>query len=366
MRQGTRHVALRLWPLAFGPALFALAACSDSPTEPVSDNDSAPERTEVALPDRPFYHGAFLGDEETQPGRVSAAITRFAGRAGQTPALVKSFFTLDSDFSSEGWAGRLVREVAASGATNLVALDLGWAGAPSKNLLSLVVAGDADVRLTRVARGLAELDGPVLVEPGWEMNGNWAYAWQGVANGGARDAAARFVAAWRRVVDVFRAAGATNVRFVFSPNVGNPVAGRAAGASHWNWYGHYYPGDAYVDYVGAHGFHAPTLWGGSYQEFTALFDGAEADRLLSDLAMRFPSKPILISEFAAEETPGHDKGRWIEQAYAFLERHPAVVGAVWFDMRKEADWRVDSSASALAAYRLALGGPRSRTRFEGP
>jgi hypothetical protein len=38
--------------------------------------------------------------------------------------------------------------------------------------------------------------------------------------------------------------------------------------------------------------------------------------------------------------------------------NPAVVGAVWFHMEKEADWRVDSSPSALAAYRRAVSAPR--------
>lgn len=365
MRHGrSRHDVVRhSSPLGLTLLLAFSAACSDSP---VGVMDDAMRPFESGVSDRPFYAGAFLGDLETRPGSVGPAIARFTELTGRAPALVKVFFTLDADLSSGGWAGRVVREIAAVGSTCLIGLDLTWAGAPNEDLLSAVAGGGADIRLASLARGLADLGVPVLIEPGWEMNGDWNYPWQGVANGGGIDAAQRFVEAWRHLVVALRAGGATNVRFVFSPNIGNPVAGRGEGAGHWNWYGHYYPGDDYVDYVGAHGFHAPTLWGGGYRSFASLFDGGDADSLLSSLSARFPSKPILISEFAAEETPGHDKGRWIEQAYAFLERHPSVVGAVWFNAKKERDWRLDSSASALAGFRVAVDHPRVRARFESP
>lgn len=307
---------------------------------------------------RPFHHGVFLGDEATTPERVAVAIDEYATLVGVRPTLVKSFFRLDADFGRSGWAGRVVRQIERAGAANYVALDLTWPGAPAKGLLEAIAAGDADGRLRRIAKRLAELEGEVFVEPAWEMNGDWSYGWQGAANGADPEAPARFVAAWRRVVEVFRAEGATRIRWVFSPNIGNPVAGDGAGADHWNWYGHYYPGDAWVDYVGAHGFHAPDLWGGAYADFATLFDGASADHLLSDLSGRFPHKPILIGEFAAEETAGRDKGEWIADAFQRLHAHPNVVGSVWFHMSKEADWRVDSSTSALLAYRDAMLHPR--------
>jgi endoglucanase len=365
MRYGParRWASRRCAPLALFCILALPAACADVVTGLGEPRVSDPLLDEGAMPDRPFFHGVFLGDDESRPGIVGGAIAEFRDRSGSAPALVKTFQTLDSDFSPGGWAGRVVREIAASGSTNLIALDLRWEGAPAEPLLSVLARGAADDRLDRLARDLAKLGELVLVEPAWEMNGDWRYPWQGVTNGGGPDAALRFVEAWRHVVDVFRDNGAANVRWVFSPNVGNPVAGRGAGAAHWNWYGHYYPGDAHVDYVGAHGFHAPALWDTPYQDFSTLFDGEQADRLLSDLAGRFPGKPIIISEFAAEETPGRDKGSWIEAAFRHLHRHPAVIATVWFNMRKEADWRIESSASALAAYRAAVGSPRARTRF---
>jgi hypothetical protein len=229
--------------------------------------------------------------------------------------------------------------------------------------LDAIAAGAADAQLTAIARALAAFGATVLIEPAWEMNGDWNYAWQGAANGADGEAPRRYVRMWRHVVDLFRAQGAHNVLWVFSPNVGNPVAGAGRGPAHWNWYGHYDPGSEYVDYVGAHGFHAPALWGGPYADFATLFDGEWADRVLSDLATRFPGKPILIGEFAAEETPNRDKGEWMRNAYRVLQANPRVAGAVWFHMNKEADWRIDSTPSALAAYREAVRDPRTASVF---
>src|SRR5688500_2231514 len=99
-----------------------------------------------------------------------------ARMGGQAPALVTSFHRIVADLSAGGWAGRVVRDIARYGATNFVALDLSWPGAPA-NLLSGILRGDADALLARTARSLASVGQTVLVEPAWEMNGNWDYRW---------------------------------------------------------------------------------------------------------------------------------------------------------------------------------------------
>jgi hypothetical protein len=271
---------------------------------------------------------------------------------------------MECDFGPGGWCGRLLGEIAAAGATNYVALDLKWAGAPATGVLSAIAAGAADGEIARIARQFAGMRQLLLLEPGWEMNGNWSYTWQGIANGADQRGPQRYVAAWRRIVDIFRREGATNVRWVFNPNTGNPVNGQGAGRAHWNWYANYYPGDAYVDYVGAHGFNGSTAWGGRWQDFATMFESAHADYMLMDLATRYPSKPIIIGELASDDAPGHNKGEWISEAFRRLRSHPNVVGAVWFNMNKEADWRVNSSPQALEAYRAAMREPGIATTFQ--
>jgi endoglucanase len=189
------------------------------------------------------------------------------------------------------------------------------------------------------------------------------YAWQPDSHGASAEAPAKYAAAWRRMVGIFRAQGASNVRWVFNPNVGNAFTHSASGATHWNWYANYYPGDTYVDYVGAHGFNGPTVWGGAWQSFATMTDGGDADHMLSDLASRYPTKPIIIGEFASQEGSAGQKAQWISDAYARMRANPRVVGAVWFNASKEADWRVESSASALDAYRSAMAQPGIKTAF---
>src|SRR5438477_654456 len=66
---------------------------------------------------------------------------------------------------------------------------------------------------------------------------------------------ARYIAAWRRIHDRFVAAGATNVVWVWAPNVTDVEGGPETMA--------YYPGDAYVDWTGVDGYN----WGTSDPSF---------------------------------------------------------------------------------------------------
>jgi len=358
------------FPLAASPAAFllsvltlAFAACAEIPTGTAGRPETAPQPESNPATGRPFFGGAFLGDEVSTPERIGGAIRDFASLTGKQPALVKTFHDLTCDFSAAGWCGRVLRAVGETGSTNYVALDVRWAGGPRSRVLDPLNSGTADAEIARVARQIASVGTVVLVEPAWEMNGNWDYAWQGAVNGSNTDAPRKYRDAWRRIVDIFRREGASNVRWVFNPNVGNPVTRTATGSSHWNWYANYYPGDAYVDYVGAHGFNAPRLWGGPWQSPAEMLDGASGDHMLSDLAKRYPQKPIIIGEISSDESGDGAKGRWIRDAFRTLRAHPNVVGAVWFHMDKEADWRVNSSASALDAYREAMRDGGIRTAF---
>jgi hypothetical protein len=341
-------------------AALVLSACQDSPTgvKPLDKGGKTqpaptPSPTPAPTPAQPFYAGAYLGDAVTNPDSIAKGIAGFASLTGRQPALVKSFQTMGCDFSAAGWCGRMVRSVAGTGSTPYLAMDVRWATAPAGGVLDAILAGQADAAITSAARGIAGVGKTVLVEPGWEMNGNWNYSWQGVLNGNDAAAPAKYAAAWRHIVDIFRREGATNVRWVFNPNVGNPLTHTASGSSNWNWYANYYPGDGYVDYVGAHGFNGPSVWGGSWQDFATMTDGASADRMLSDLAARY-TKPIIIGEFATQEGTAGQKAQWITDAFNRMRANPRIAGCIWFNASKEADWRVQSSPTALAAYQAAV------------
>jgi len=201
--------------------------------------------------------------------------------------------------------------------------------------LDAINSGRYDSLIRARARSVKSLGAPVFVRWGWEMNGNW-FAHAGALN--MPDGPAKFVAAWRRIHKIFDAAGAKNVVWVWCPNA------QSTPDEEWNQWGRYYPGDAFVDWVAIDGYN----WG-TTQSWSTWQNLADIVRpFYRDYAGR---KPIMISETASAEAGG-DKAAWIRNAQTTLIRDfPKVKAMLWFEVAKEADWRVESSAASLAAFR---------------
>jgi hypothetical protein len=201
--------------------------------------------------------------------------------------------------------------------------------------LDRITAGAYDGYVSRWARQIARYGRPVVLRFAHEMNGTW-YPWAEQVNGnGPGD----YVAAWKHVRAVFRKAGATNVRWRWAPNV--PYAGSAPLSS-------LYPGDASVDEVGLDGYNWSTLqpWS-TWQSFAQVFEPGLAE--LTTLS----SRPVYVAEVGCPEVGG-DKAAWITDMWSTLDRHPEVRGLTWFDLAKEADWRIDSSPESLQAFRAGV------------
>jgi len=210
--------------------------------------------------------------------------------------------------------------------------------------LARINAGEFDGYIRGWARAIKGLGGPVMLRPMHEMNGNW-YPWSGSTNG---NSPTQFVAAWRRIHDIFSEEGATNVTWVWSINHDSVPRGPK------NAYSVYYPGDEYVDWTAMSGFN----WGTSspYSSW-----GSYAHWYDEPLAyLRTLGKPICIAEFGTVEQGG-DKAAWLADAYARIAKDPAVRAVVYFDSVEHdsgtQDWRVSSSAKSLAAFRAAIAPP---------
>jgi hypothetical protein len=193
-----------------------------------------------------------------------------------------------------------------------------------------VLSGRYDGYIQSWATGLRDTGRTVLLRFDHEMNGTWS-AWSPGVNG---QSAAGYVAVWRHVHDVFTAAGATNVQWVWSPNVvftgSSPLPAL-------------YPGDSYVDRTGIDGYNWGPASGHTWQSFTAVFDATLAQ------VAALTRRPALLTEVASTEDGG-DKAGWIADFFATLAQRPGVGGFVWFDASKEHDWRLDSSAPAHSAF----------------
>ncbi len=225
----------------------------------------------------------------------------------------------------------------AAGRTPLVS----WGGTDLDQILS----GAHDDQIRARADGMAALGEPVFLRWCWEMNGNWGSC-DGFHNNdpGTKSGPAEFVAAWRHIHGIFQQRGATNVIWVWAPN------NKSIPDDPWNHWSSYYPGDAHVDWVGIDGYN----WGEarSWSSWTSFSDTFRA--VYDDYASK---KPIMISETASTEIGG-DKAGWIENARQVLKtQYPSIAALVWFHVLKETDWRVDSSAASLAAYRSMAADP---------
>jgi len=109
-----------------------------------------------------------------------------------------------------------------------------------------VAAGKYDGYIRRYAREARDYGRPLLVRLfNGEFNGSW---WLGVSpKADMRVTTGDFVRAWRRVVDIFRAVGASNVSWAWIPNAYPADPGQLPGVDHD--IAAYWPGDDYVDWA---------------------------------------------------------------------------------------------------------------------
>ncbi len=294
--------------------------------------------------------GAYITDGPFEAPCDAAAIDKFAHLVGRMPAVVLSFQLWGA--RAHDFPKQCMGNVIARGAAPMLTWEP-WAGAITDPTykLSNIVRGDFDSYIRRYAQGAKAWGHPFLLRFAHEMNGNW-YPWGTMAGAPNRNSPSDYVAAWRHVHDIFDQVGASNVRWVWSPNVMGYVGDTPSPS-----YASLYPGDAYVDWVGLDGYNSGTSQAGSGTSQTGL-----GWRSLEDLfapsykAMTsLTSKPLMIAETASSERGG-SKAAWITHGFlhALPTRLPRVQVVVWFDKPKEADWSVTSSSSSLQAYRTVV------------
>ncbi|MFB9968781.1 glycoside hydrolase family 26 protein [Pseudoroseomonas cervicalis] len=189
--------------------------------------------------------------------------------------------------------------------------------------LAQIANGSQDSYIRGWANQIRAYGDTVLLRVDHEFNGDY-YPWSGAQNG--NDPAA-YVAAWRHIVDVFAAEGAVNARFVWAPNYkGTPTTPEPS-----RHMVNYYPGDAYVDFIGVSGYN----WGNDPQNGTG-WTSAETiyNTFLQQVAALAPDKPVLVSEIGtAPSYGGNSAPQWIRDAFGTLDGFEQVKGVVWFNDR---------------------------------
>jgi hypothetical protein len=319
---------------AFGVAVVLVAA---APLAGAAGRPTAPaEKRGAAEP-----HSVLFGVAAEIGGGAAAPLARVAGTVGKMPGLLGSYVS----FATPTFDPRLVESIHERGAIPLITWEPWRDGAlgPRQPAYALrrFLHGDFDGYVRRWAEGARNWGRPLLLRFAPEMNGDWN-SWSPGVNG---NGAAQYVAVWRRMHALFDRAGARNVRWVWSPNVSYPRSTSLRLL---------YPGDAFVDWVGIDGYNWGTSRPGArWRTFGEIF--APTIRSIR----RLTCKPLMLSEVASAEEGG-DKARWISGFFSSLRRYPDIRAFVWFDYDKEADWRLDSSAAARAAFAAGVADPRYR------
>ncbi|HEY2771486.1 MAG TPA: glycosyl hydrolase [Solirubrobacteraceae bacterium] len=256
-------------------------------------------------------------------------LNTFTQLVGKRPRVVMWY----QDWNQRLIARRALGGLARAGALPLITWDpqVNGVGVP----LRAIAQGSYDRYLRRSAAAARRWRGIIYLRFAHEMN----VPSSPFGPGHVGDGAHAFKTAWRHIVRIFRANRATNVKWVFSPNVS------CLGTCPFN---RFYPGNRWVDWTALDGYNYAGLIGSPWRSFGDVF-GSSYRRLT-----RLAPKPVMIAETATSALGGN-KAAWIlSMAAALRSKFRKVRVLVWFDRDKETDWRVESSPESLAAFRAIL------------
>jgi hypothetical protein len=174
------------------------------------------------------------------------------------------------------------------------------------------------------------------------------FSWGSLADDAQKQA--DFIAAWRRCHDIFTQEGANAfVEWWFCPNMRAPNSPNASPMAHW------YPGDAYVDWLGIDAYNFGSARGiNKWLSPAQLYPQALQEVAACDGT---GTKGIIIGETASHDAPG-DKAQWFRDFHAYWQIAPEaarVKGIAYFHSNQDgANWRVDYPAAALDSYRAMV------------
>jgi Glycosyl hydrolase family 26 len=236
---------------------------------------------------------------------------------------------------------------------------------------SEVAAGKYDDQLKAFADAARNTDIPVFFDYDGEMNN--AHPWGGRYEG---NTALHFRDAYRHIIDVFRAEGATNVTFLIqygAPNGYSP-------GSYWQpfeQFANYYPGDDYIDWISLSVYGSHIFGTGP----NATFEQALTAQGMSQFgyagayaeATALTSKPLAIEELGFNDMPSEAaKSQWVEDASAALQsgRYARIDAIDWWAQNKENGRNWDGwpfTQTFADGLRQAFAGPffEAKAQFSG-
>ncbi len=208
------------------------------PAPPAPTPNPPPTRTapdEILAPKVGTHFGAFVSKRGA--GDQYDSTVRFEQSLGRQLAIINRFHTFSSGVSS---SFHFDRQYIADGRIVMMSWRAtdnpnGTSGTTDSNRAKKIVAGQFDSQIRAMAQGVKGLNAKVLIRFNWEMD-------QSPGSAQYIGTPAEFIAAWRYVHDFFEREGATNAVWVWAPRAASFNKGEGQ---------KFYPGDAYVDWIGA-------------------------------------------------------------------------------------------------------------------
>jgi hypothetical protein len=245
----------------------------------------------VAAPAGGAYLGAWVKPPQlTEPQRI-AAVSTLERELGRRLDIVNTYRRFDQDLLTDSDLTFTER-----GSTMMIS----WAGGDTR----AVTMGRYDGVIRAGAVAVRNYGRPLLLRFRWEMDrpGLAASMWS----------PADFIAAWKHVREIFTAAGATNVSWVWCPTDEGFTGGYAAP---------FYPGDDQVDWVCVDVYAAARL--------SSIGDLL---RPFLEWAANHPTKPIMIGEFGVARAWGTGpRIAWLRDAALVFKANPQIRAVLYFD-----------------------------------
>ena len=290
-----------------------------------------------------------------QGGYTAAHIADFERQSGKHPAVYNYFIDWGAQ---DGWLGGRLQDAERLGAHAMLSLSTSGTRLTPRGLAT----GDGDSFLLRLNGLIAGHGEVVYMRPLPEMNNGRnpysAYDLSGRPRGPAFTTK-HFKRAWRRLALILRGGDVATIDAALR-EFGMPPVRTAASelarpkvALMWvplsfgnpelpkNHPKHFYPGGAYVDWVG-------TTWYSPYRASSAMHS------LYS--FPRWRRKPFAFAEWGVwgAEAPG-----FVRQFFGFLKSHPRVRMAVYYQSASlKPEFRLSNHPASRAALRRAVKWPR--------
>lgn len=298
-----------------------------------------------------IYWGAYIDYGNTSAPWTISSWDKFEKDAGKKVSILHfGQAWKDGSGNFQSFSPTLMNSVRSRGAIPMI--DWGsWkigAGANQPDFkLTSITSGNYDTYIKQWATDAKIWGKPMFLRFDHEMNIGGQFPWN-FADG--VNTASDYVNMWRHVRDIFTQVGATNVTWVWCPNI------YYLSGSNAKPFMQAYPGDSYVDWTALDGYNAGNNW----DSFSTVF--SDSYNVLSGKVAGIagaPNKPIMLGEWASNEAGdgGSKKAAWINDALQtqLPNNFPNIKAVVWFNWNAGTEnWIIESSSQSQSAFKQSI------------